>query len=271
VKNQLLKTGAAVVGAFMLVAASISGGGVVAQDATPTAATGAGSGPMSMTGACTTGLAASMLSQAQMMMTTPMATTDPAMATPAATTDAAMTTPTTEATMDMSTPTEAATTEGGTGAAITEPWCFVVFLSGAAEKPDMGDPDGYGIAAISVDPTTNVVTFDVAVAGITLPATMTHIHKGAIDAGGDVVVPANGAPDANGMQMSTSDAADPALIQDILAHPEGYYFNVHTDDFPKGALRGQLSLGNMAGMGAGGEMMPTADMSGTMMAPTATP
>lgn len=105
---------------------------------------------------------------------------------------------------------------------------------------------------------------------------MSHIHKGTMDVSGDVVVPANGAPDANGIQNSTSDPADAALIQDILANPAGYYFNVHTDDFPSGALRGQLSLGDMAGMGTGGDMSGTTmalteQMSGTAMAPTATP
>jgi len=227
------------------------------------------------------------------MMVTPMATMeggataeatmDMAGATTEATMD--MSTPmadaTMDATMDMSTPMADTTTEAGTGAAMTEPMCFVVYLSGANSVP-VADPDGYGVAAISVDPTTNTVTFDVAVAGITLPATAAHIHKGAAGENGPVVVPANGAPDANGMQNSTSDAVDAALIQDILANPAGYYYNVHTEDFPNGAIRGQLA--GMMGMSGdmSGTMMPTADMggatmdatadmSGTAMAPSATP
>jgi CHRD domain len=30
------------------------------------------------------------------------------------------------------------------------------------------------------------------------------------------------------------------LAADILAHPKAYYVNVHTGDFPAGAVRGQL-------------------------------
>jgi len=272
VKNHLLKVGAAVTAAMILGLASLGSGGVYAQDSTATP--GASTGPMSMSGACTTGLAASMLSQAQMMVgsATAEATADMSAtteSTPMATTEGGEAT--SEATADMS-----ATTEGGTPMAnMTETMCFVVYLSGAAEAPDGGgDPDGYGVAAITVDPTANTVTFDVAVAGITLPATMAHIHKGTAEESGPVVVPAGGQPDANGMQTSTSEAVDAAVIQDILANPAGYYYNVHTDDFPKGALRGQLAVAGMGG-GTGGDsgtgvgtMMPT-DASGA--APTATP
>jgi CHRD domain len=36
-------------------------------------------------------------------------------------------------------------------------------------------------------------------------------------------------------------SADPNLIKAIIQHPENYYVNVHTAEFPGGALRGQLS------------------------------
>ncbi|MBX3086782.1 MAG: hypothetical protein KF716_34435, partial [Anaerolineae bacterium] len=139
-KNQFLKISAAITAALILGLASLGSGGVYAQDATATP--GTSSGPMSMSGACTAGLAASMLSQAQMMMSSPTAeaTTEGGAATMEATpmaTESMGSEATTEATADMS-----ATTEAGTPmAAMTETMCFVVYLSGAAEAPDGGgDP-----------------------------------------------------------------------------------------------------------------------------------
>jgi hypothetical protein len=36
-------------------------------------------------------------------------------------------------------------------------------------------------------------------------------------------------------------AVDPALLSTILTSPEAFYVNVHTTEFPAGAVRGQLS------------------------------
>lgn len=262
-KKHSLKFIAAGICAVMLGLAGLGSAGVLAQEtATPTsdAGTGAtGGGPMSMMGACTPGMAAALLPQVGMMVTSAAtAAADTSAAT--ATTD--MSAATAVATMDMSMATAEATVDPGM--MITQPVCFVVYLTGAAEAPDPGDPDGYGVAALTIDPTTNVISFDVAVSGLTLPATASHIHMAPLGAGGSVVVPANGMPDANGMQTSTSDPVDPALIQAILANPSDYYFNVHTSDFPGGAIRGQLtwtdagiSVPSDGGMGATMEATPS--------------
>ena len=33
------------------------------------------------------------------------------------------------------------------------------------------------------------------------------------------------------------------MLQEIVDNPAGYYVNLHTEDFPAGAIRGQLAAG----------------------------
>jgi hypothetical protein len=47
-------------------------------------------------------------------------------------------------------------------------------------------------------------------------------------------------PDETG-HSSGCTSADADLIKDIKKNPEMYYVNVHTTDYPGGALRGDLA------------------------------
>jgi hypothetical protein len=142
------------------------------------------------------------------------------------------------------------------------PVCLVATLAGADEVPS-ADAMGHGFAAISIDPKTSSVVFDVWVSGIKLPATAMHIHVGEKGEAGDVVIPAAKASDESGVVKTTTEKVDAALIQKILSNPAGYYVNVHNADFPKGAVRGQLEVFDADTMG-----MDNAGMMATAM-PTA--
>jgi hypothetical protein len=116
-------------------------------------------------------------------------------------------------------------------------------MTGAQEVPGPGDPDGKGIAKITLLPAEGTVCFRIRVRGITLPAAAAHIHPGVAGVAGPVVVPL-GAPDASGKVRGCTTGVDPDLIRDIWANPRSYYVNVHTSDFPAGAVRGQLHRNN---------------------------
>ena len=119
----------------------------------------------------------------------------------------------------------------------------VTSLNGAEECSatacNTGDPDGSGFADITLNVGQASVCWDITVADIALPATAAHIHKAPAGQPGPIVVPLS-PPDASG-HASGCTSADPTLIQDIVDNPAEYYVNVHTVDFPAGAVRGQLS------------------------------
>ena len=116
-------------------------------------------------------------------------------------------------------------------------------MNGAQEVPVPGDPDGKGGAKITLLPRYGTICFRLRVKDITLPADAAHIHAGAWGVAGPVVV-ALGAPDAEGKAKGCTTGVDPELIKDIGRHPRMYYVNVHTSDFPDGAVRGQLHWNN---------------------------
>jgi hypothetical protein len=114
---------------------------------------------------------------------------------------------------------------------------FSTILTGAAEVPGPGDPDGSGTAQITLNQGQGEVCFTLTAEGIA-PAAAAHIHVGTADVAGPVVVPL--APPADG-SSSGCVSADAELIKAIRQNPENYYVNVHNAEFPAGALRGQLS------------------------------
>jgi hypothetical protein len=112
-------------------------------------------------------------------------------------------------------------------------------LTGASEVPGPGDEDGSGTATIYLRTDTNEVCVDISVqSDVTLPATAAHIYQAPAGESGPPVVTLN-APDASGLS-STCVVVDAALMQAMIDTPENFYVNVHTSDFPDGAIRGQL-------------------------------
>jgi len=116
---------------------------------------------------------------------------------------------------------------------------FATMLSGANEVPGPGDPDGTGRALITVHLGLGRVCWWISVSDITLPATAAHIHNAPAGVAGPIVVTLS-PPDASGIARGCAEGVDRQLLLNILIHPSDYYVNVHTTDFPAGAVRGQL-------------------------------
>lgn len=114
---------------------------------------------------------------------------------------------------------------------------FAFTMTGAAEVPGPGDPDGSGTAVLRLNRGQGEICYDLTVDAIA-PATAAHIHVGTADVAGPVVVAL--APPTSGSSSACS-AVDRELIKAIGQSPENYYVNVHNAEYPAGALRGQLS------------------------------
>lgn len=110
-------------------------------------------------------------------------------------------------------------------------------LTGAAEVPRPGHPDGSGSASVRINPGQRTICHTVEVFDIAA-ATAAHIHEAPAGAAGPVVVtlapPTSGT--STGCVQVTRD-----LALDILKSPGDYYVNVHNAEYPAGAVRGQLS------------------------------
>jgi CHRD domain len=132
---------------------------------------------------------------------------------------------------------------------------LVALLSGANEVPnstpgaETNDPDGFGSAAVTfdLDSTPATVCWDLSYGNLTGTPVMAHIHGPAIAGVNAPVVigftpfTTLGATSASACRDLTAPEATTAAT--IVATPANFYVNIHTSDFPGGAIRGQLSAG----------------------------
>ena len=137
--------------------------------------------------------------------------------------------------------------------------------NGASSNGIVGDPNGRGefyVFAIDSVPTSDnskVLCYNLQVKRIAelemppgTPANPSsrgaHIHEGKAGENGRIV--ANLAWPQNGQAADCLDArlrpgqfpVGDSVVADILANPQNYYVNVHNNEFPGGAIRGQLRV-----------------------------
>jgi hypothetical protein len=143
------------------------------------------------------------------------------------------------------------------------------FLSGDQEVPTpggpaVGDPIGRAVSFI----TAHNDRVDYSFAWLGIAPTLGHIHQAARGANGPVVVPlfTTPIPDTIMAVSGSVTGVDPALIRNIATNPAGFYTNLHTAQFPGGAVRGQLFS---PGRKSGGDNGRTATPASTTAPPAA--
>lgn len=127
------------------------------------------------------------------------------------------------------------------------------------EVPPVKNPESSGTGTATVVLKTvrdaqkaiSSVTADISAELSGFPAgtavTMAHIHRGAAGSNGAVVVNTGLAAgevvltDGSGKFSKTGIAVTPAVAQELLADPAGFYFNVHSTLNPAGVARGALA------------------------------
>jgi hypothetical protein len=112
---------------------------------------------------------------------------------------------------------------------------FVARMSGDQEVPKKGAPGGRGLARLDVDPYEHRVCYQLSHEGIGKP-TAAHIHRGGPGESGPAVVDFDIA--RNGDHSCVT--GNPRVLRDMQAQPQHYYVNIHTAEFPDGAIRGQV-------------------------------
>jgi hypothetical protein len=113
---------------------------------------------------------------------------------------------------------------------------FRVDLSGPAAS---GDPNGRGEAVVTLNAAENRVDVRLSYSNIAAPTAL-HIRMGATGTEGNVVLPIVIERDEGGAITGRRLSAKPGVAATILASPGDYYLVVINDEYPVGALRGQL-------------------------------
>ncbi len=140
-------------------------------------------------------------------------------------------------------------------------------LNGKAEVPTpggpkVGDPDGEAVQVIRIQ--GNQVSFGTKWKKVAAP-TAAHIHEGKAGVNGAIKVPFFGAalPDSVSGVVGRVTVDDAALLKALVERPGDFYSNLHTAEFPGGAVRGQFrKLNNAVDLNRvlhGGELGSLAD------------
>jgi hypothetical protein len=112
---------------------------------------------------------------------------------------------------------------------------YTVKMTGAAETP-AGAPNGTAKAVVTLSTKLGKACWTFKSLSVSNP-TFAHIHVGVAGKSGNIVLPLS-----TGSTLKTKGCvpASATLISQIAANPHGYYVNIHSKQYPSGAVRAQL-------------------------------
>ena len=118
------------------------------------------------------------------------------------------------------------------------PVSFTVPLSGAQQVPPV-ETKGHGLAHLTYNAATRMLSWSVSYSGLSSPVTMAHFHGPAPagkNAGVVVWISKKGSKVRSPIKGSAT--LTPAQAQEMMAGD--WYVNVHTKKHPAGEIRGQV-------------------------------
>ena len=111
-------------------------------------------------------------------------------------------------------------------------------LTGANEIPGPGDEDASGQAHVYLETDGSICYDFIGIDGLDTPPTAAHIHEGDESTAGPPVLTME-TPTEGSLDACAEDQAE--LSARIAENPAGFYVNVHNEEYPEGAIRGQLA------------------------------
>ncbi|MCJ7421607.1 CHRD domain-containing protein [Sphingomicrobium astaxanthinifaciens] len=111
---------------------------------------------------------------------------------------------------------------------------YTAYLTGD-QVPGGGDPDGYARVEVTVSGTLDNICYEISdLQGVT--PTAAHIHEGGEGVSGPPVV----AFEDNGGSWTGCIEGSAPVRDHIESVPSTHYVQIHTAEYPNGAIRGQL-------------------------------
>lgn len=168
-------------------------------------------------------------------------TLDPDASPDPTTTSEAEPAPTATTPTSTSTPAAAGEAEGeeAEGANTDDEVQLTADLTPDAEVPGPGDDGASGSfeGTMELREASGELCYELTASGVSSEVVSAHIHRGGADEAGEIVIELQAPVDGSSSGCETVEAMD---LVPLLEQTSNFYVNVHSQDHPDGAVRGQL-------------------------------